>query len=63
MQIEEGKGFAEKTETSNFAHGLGAFFGLAYLFVFRRDKFGNAARDLHGVFIGMLRIAGIRKAS
>jgi hypothetical protein len=50
LQIEEGQKFADRTPTSNSAHALGAFFGLVYLFVFRRDKFKAAAADLHGIF-------------
>src|SRR3989344_2290692 len=60
LQIEEGKGFAEKTETSNFAHGLGAFFGLAYLFVFRRDRFEKASHELHGILMGILKAVGVK---
>ena len=58
-QIREGTEFADKTQTSNLAHGLGAFFGIAYLFIFRRGKFEKAAKDLHGILIGLLRIAGV----
>ena len=62
MQIEKGEEFAESTPTSNSAHAFGAFFGLAYLFVFRHNKFREAAFNLHGVFMGVLRFVGLVKS-
>ena len=47
-KFDLGKLFDAVTGTDFWIHGLGAFFGLAYLFFFRREKFWHALKEISG---------------